>query len=298
MIVATTIKTIVPYVTQSFVRYPDNNSRIWISTRIELDKRNDMAVINGIDRQKTIPLSQMRFFKFMKIKRFLQVFQNKALPFMSPSTWYDAYDKRLYDAAFMSPMFQRIFCFCCSYSFANDTEAMWRMYGQPWDTIVRVSMNFQNLLDSLNDFSREKDLDIYVSLIDYSLEQKQIRGLVNRYANLPNVSIPEWISLMSLKRKAFSYEHEIRFSIVTHSDATNTYINRDLFSCPVLCNNRPIVTQVTLPPIDPSKKWLEDIASILELQGYSQQNNIAKAKASLQAVIPPILIKQSRLYEW
>lgn len=161
------------------------------------------------------------------------------LSFVSPALWNDPFEKLFYiESIQIGQINYSIRCICLTYDWIESEEAAWLRSGENSE-VVRVEYDFEKLCSELN---KTKDAKFYFSVVDYSLPRKEIVKQSNAFKRgkwKPN-SIDEYLNVMSLKRKAFTYENEIRLFMVKEQS-----IDGDI-TCLSYCDS-PIVS-VCLPP--------------------------------------------------
>ena len=271
----------------------DPKSNVHLSENICYNANHGTIEVAGITDKSNL-------YHYIPIRRVMQNLDctTPSMVFINPELWKDVYEKKLFEAALkMCNSIKHIYCLCTTYAFANNIEAMWLRNSSPLQTQVRLSINFKKWINYLDSFSNNKDVDIYVSLVDYSLDQKDIDKVVSHLKN--SVTLPDdCVSAMSLKRKAFAYECEVRIFIITKSDKTHHYESlRDLFTMPFQ-NFRDIITSVQLPPHDPSNEDLDNLLGKYD-RWITQDVAIDIARDKIKQLFLPKLINisQSQIYK-
>lgn len=82
-----------------------------------------------------------------------------------------------------------------------------------------MTIKTNSFLSSLKDFAQKYECNIYSSKVDYRLSSKEINTLhlpKNPYYHefFDDFDDMQYVKVMSLKRKAFSYENEYRIFII------------------------------------------------------------------------------------
>lgn len=206
---------------------PYNNCKnVLISTRIEIDSVHNTIFLNGEHRVKRF-LDSFYLYKFLKFKYFSKSYTNNFLAFNDPHNWPDPYE-RIFTELIDKPgkADYKPYCMCSTYAMAYNEEAMWTAYqheinqnNEVDDKIVRFSIRFVDCLQAIVQYAEEHDnVSFYVSLIDYSLNQKDIlkqKQLLSAQINSNcSISKEEHVQYLSIKRKAFAYENEIRITAI------------------------------------------------------------------------------------
>lgn len=198
----------------------------------------------------------LSLFRYLSASHFLKDVTTRSLTFVSPALWNDPFEKLFFrEPIQIGEIYYSIRCICLTYDWIESEEAAWLRSGEN-NEMVRVEYDFDKLCSELD---KLPDVAFYFSVVDYSLSRKEIIKLSNDFKRgkwCPN-SIDDYLNVMSLKRKAFTYENEIRLFLVKKQP-----INGDLTS--ISYSNSPI-RSVCLPP----KKFspLEDVERVKEMYG-------------------------------
>lgn len=192
-------------------------------------------------RLEAIPVKRkdtkgLSLFRYMRAPFFFKDLSDSKLTFLSPTLWEDPFEKLFYkeQGLCIGDNTYYVECICLTYDWIESEEAAWKRSGDIGDTI-RVEYDFDLLCEEL---SRHDSYSFYFSVIDYSLPREDIVRMSRMSHQL--TSIGDYLNLLSLKRKAFLYENEIRLFIVS-----KTPFPDNLFK--IKYNNSPIKT-VCFPP--------------------------------------------------
>ena len=204
----------------------------------------------------------------MKASFFCADLKAQQLTFLSPGSWGDPFEQLFFkdEGVVIGNEKYYIRCICLTYDPIESEEASWLRGGRNKST-VRVEYDFDQLCLLLNQYP---DYDFYFSVVDYSLPRKDIVKLAKdfkRGGQIPQ-SLGEYLNMFSLKRKAFTYEHEIRLFMVSKKAFEDEKI-------PVACPNIQPIISVCLPP-----KTMRKLVTV---------EKVAKAKQ--------IILKHSHLYD-
>lgn len=236
-----------------FIPFTDN---IDLTERICLNDENEVIVtdINGQPitsnglRRKKMPFSLFKYLAHQYSKNALCC-KTQYLTFVSPNMWEDPFEYALYGEELL-PNDKKLFCFCASFSRSLSEEAFWKRYDPHFEgKYVMWSINFVSLLNAL---SRLKDIHFFVAPIDYSYSKEDIKKLLKKRPS----SLTETIARLTIKRKAFAHENEMRIFAVV--DKNCQFIEGELLKLPVPLtagnyNNR-VLTKIVLPPFRPRRK--------------------------------------------
>lgn len=195
-----------------------------ITKRITPDKnRNNYFYL--IDRNNT-KFRGDKIYKYINLDSAILSLSNKSLRFVEPSEWQDKYEMRFYKANYaklnLEPL-QHPSLYACCFTTEKMSEAAWKVYakenGGLGNHCVKFELQIEKLRDVLNLFADNNNCLIYESRMIYSLTDDEINKL-HKY-NSPyyeplfkNFRLESYLTLLSIKRPAFSYENELRFFII------------------------------------------------------------------------------------
>ena len=205
--------------------------------------------------------------RYMSLQRLLTDLQNSTLSFLSPKLWKDPFERTFYDDNLtINNRHYDIRCICTTYDYVENEEAEWNRSNKKID-MVRVSFCFDKFCELLDGIGKKEKCVFYISIADYSQSKDNlIKSNTPKYA-----SIEEYIKVMSLKRKAFSYENEMRiFAVFEEPNLPKNDV------VPFNINDyKSIINNVTLPPLNST-------------------NNTMKGK--LTSLLPDSKVQESGLY--
>lgn len=161
--------------------------------------------------------------KYIKYDYFKKSVKNKNLIFVSPQKWEDPFEKILYNNEQYT-----IFCMCVTNkSVTNQDAAWWRYSNDVRSKLIRVHYRKPKLLKALDSFASQSGCKVYISKIQY-VSQDEIIGKKNELCN----SEVDYINNMSLKRRQFDYENEIRIFLVWDKNKHLEDKNKDQYVIP------------------------------------------------------------------
>lgn len=198
----------------------------------------------------------LSLFRYTQYDTLEDDINNNKLTFISPVLWKDPFEKQLYP---IGNGLCDIACICFTYDWIESEEAAWNRSNNSGQT-VRVEYDFDALCEEL---AKHPEYRFYFSVIDYSLPRTEIAALKNAKPS----DITEYLNMMSLKRKAFLYENEIRLFLVR--TPSNEPISNFLKLSVV--NHKGLIKSICLPPDSTLTKEsipLKDI-TILQSRLYS-----------------------------
>lgn len=163
-------------------------------------------------------------YKYMDIESAIRFLETITMSYVEPSSWYDPFEKRFYNADFSAiPNFRRPKLFASCFTKKPSNEASWVMYSYFKNGLASKSIRFElnpavyyDMLDSYGDLTKTR---IIISDVNYSLPEQTIKALhktscTKHSQYFSNFNVDKFIDLMLIKRKAFDYEKEVRIFIV------------------------------------------------------------------------------------
>ncbi len=245
----------------------------------------------------SLPNDKSTVFKYMPLDRFVKSVDKSELIFVGPETWYDPFEQLYYgiDCTAKGYHTEQIACMCVSEKSSTNEDASWRVYAGSSNKTVRLSIDKKKLLAILDEYAEREGYSVYIGKVDYSFEKKDIKGLhlpsSKHYIDyFPDVMRREhYLSLMLLKRKAFSYENEVRIILV--KDAIPFDANK-LVRIPCNYPAVQLVTNVMLAPYPPVREKGDYAYSVRQKMNTLESDEIKKmlnAKLGCR-------IQQSQLY--
>ena len=224
---------------QSFVeRAKDVN----VSDRIVYTGRTVAKVI-GETELSIDPKWPFTLYRYMPFSRLYTELNEKTITFLSPKQWEDPFE-----GAFLNlDKSHKIKCICFTYNGSIGEEWAWKSYrrGEP---LVRIEIMFDKLVDTLSGISCQEGSNwtFYISVCDYSMDKSSIIDYVkNIKKSGATLDLYNYLNIMSLKRKAFSNEREIRIFAIP-----NTAIDDNVISFKNV-DYKDFMTRVLLEPLAP-----------------------------------------------
>ena len=227
--------------TQSFV---EKKKGIYVSDKIVYaDDGKTICKVAGeteLSIDKKWPLT---LFRYMPFSRLYTELKEKTITFLSPKLWEDPFEGAFLDM----DKCHNIKCICFTYNGSIGEEWAWKSYRRD-EQLVRIEIMFDKLVDTLSRISCQEGSNwtFYISVCDYSMDKSSIINYVKNFKKSgTTLSLENYLNIMSLKRKAFSNEREIRIFAVSDMAFGN-----DVMSF----NNvdyKDFVTRVLLEPLTP-----------------------------------------------
>mgnify|MGYP003503459218 FL=1 len=200
-------------------------------------------------------------YKYMDVESAINFLQNKLMSFVEPSSWFDPFEKRFYNADFSAiPNFKKPKIFASCFTNKATNEAAWVMYSYFKNGLasksIRLEFNPTPFYDMLNQFGLNNNARIVVSRVNYKLSEQTIKALHKKSCTkhqiyFANFDIDKFINLMLIKRKAFDYEKEIRIFIIPSDDALDKVDQKKDYHIPITWDNTiltDLVKSITISP--------------------------------------------------
>lgn len=192
----------------------------------EFSYYEDEFINSGIPYERHIG----KYIKFQYIEDTLE----NGLFFQQPSEWMDDFESRFYNADY-SNILTDYQCktitprlLSCCFTYGYETEAAWKTYGN--GNIVRLEINKFKLLKALNCWAEENNCTIYFGYVYYTYPLRRIKD-IHKGTQRENplwfekFELNNYLSLLLLKRQAYSNEMEERFFIIPNDSDTILPLN-------------------------------------------------------------------------
>ncbi len=161
---------------------------------------------------------RLTVYRYMRYARAKDIIESKEISFTDPRTWEDPFEKRFacgdYKSLGFSP--KELACMCVTTEHGENEAAFWRMFDPDGKhDLVQLTLDFSILLKALNDFAKKNNATIYVKPCDYTYTSEKLKssGKGTFLKEGKKFDEEDFIELMSLKRRAFASEKELRFFI-------------------------------------------------------------------------------------
>lgn len=167
-----------------------------------------------------------KIYKYINLDSAILCLSNKSLRFVQPSEWQDKYEMRFYKANYAKlglELSQHPSLYACCFTTEKMSEAAWKVYAKESAGLgshcVKFEIQIEKLRDILNAFAEKNDCTIYESRMIYSLTDDEINKLHKVTSPLyrilfENFKLESYLTLLSIKRPAFTHESELRFFII------------------------------------------------------------------------------------
>lgn len=272
------------------------NIKSWTNTVLLHKNVHDYVTGKVFSMPITNPLRSRPFtlFKYMPASRFLEDVKQQRMAFVSPESWYDPFGSIFYKSKCeIRGIMYDVTCICMTYDKTATEETGWNTYIQNGEKGVRVAYDFEKLCKQLEAWGKD-DLNFYISVVDYSQERKFLEKAARYYekAGMGYKSLLHYLNVLSLKRRAFSYENEVRIFAVRECEYDPMKEDRrePLFFDGILYND--LVSEVLMSPLTPMTRQDKRFT----LYGYLQDIENFDLRMDLEATFKA-KVHQSRLYQ-
>lgn len=244
-----------------------------------------------------LPSTQKHLYKYMQLNRFVSSVKNNELVFVSPDTWKDPFERRFFKTDYTSLNFKRpeIGCMCLTSKSSTNEEASWRMYVNPNDKALRLSIDFNEFCKMLDNYAGTNDCKVYIGNVIYDFTKEEIMSLNNNTKNInydtyfPSpLSLENYLTLMLIKRVSFAFENEVRIFIVKDNSLTDT---NGLLKIPKINYTKSFIPKVMIAPYEPLPK--EDITTPFRIKINKIES---KEYKKIIGVLFGCAVEQSQLY--
>ncbi len=199
-------------------KFIERAERVFVSDKIQYDDAGTMVTkVLGEKELEIAPEWSMTIFRYMSFSRLYTEINEKTITFISPQEWEDPFE-----SAFFGLIKQYdVKCLCFTYNGSIGEEWAWKAYMKE-EQLVRIEIIFKNFVELLSNAacSEKGSWNFYVTVCDYTMDKKDI---VSCYKNATKfnrlLSLEEYLNLLSIKRKAFANEREIRIFAVSDSNS-------------------------------------------------------------------------------
>ncbi len=161
---------------------------------------------------------RLTVYRYIRYARAKDIIESKKISFADPRTWEDPFEKRFACGDYKSLGFapKELACMCVTTEHGENEAAFWRMFDPDGKhDLVQLTLDFSILLKALNYFAKKNNATIYVKPCDYTYTSEDLKssGKGSFLKDRKKFDDEDFIELMSLKRRAFASEKELRFFI-------------------------------------------------------------------------------------
>lgn len=229
-----------------------------------------------------------RYVPFMRLRKDVDA---QTLTFVSPKCWTDPFENLYWGRDYDGYNKPSITCLCVTeYDNHHSEDAMWKSFSDSYDKTIRVVYNSDELFRQLDKFAEEHSCKIYVSKMDYLYTRASLIKLKPlRDYHVVHMDDATLITLMSLKRKAFEYENEVRIFVV--GCPTNEY---NLLRVGGVQYDNGLIYMMTIAPIKPFAY------NDPRQQSYSKYQKLEYGiyRDELKKLIPSVSVSRSLVYQF
>ena len=179
-----------------------------------------------------------RIYKYLNLESALLSLDNSNLRFVQPSEWDDKFECRFYNASYLKLGVRKELhpkLYACCFTVKEMNEAAWKVYSYGKKGLahrcVKFEIDLERFRDALSEYAESNQFDVYESRMNYSLSDEEIKNLHTKtspyYSELfENFDLSSYSTLLSIKRKAFSYEKELRYFLIPKGER---WMDKEIF---------------------------------------------------------------------
>ena len=180
-------------------------------------------------------ITKKYMYKYMDIETFIQCLKSSNIRFAEPKLWPDNYESRFYTADYSAITKDNSLIpqlYACCFTLNDTSEAAWKIYSYGKTGLasrcVQLRISKRRFREVLDSYAKSEGCRIYEGQMNYDLDEYEISHLhyknSNSFLKIFNsyFSFKSYLSLLLLKRPAFSYENEYRYFIVPDKFDVNT----------------------------------------------------------------------------
>lgn len=277
----------------------NNNTKKYVVWKYVMDYATEFPIMEIIP-DKYHRKNKLLLFHYIRVRHLINNLQNNQLVFSNLSSWNDPFESLFYEdkGITIGDKTYYVGCICFTYDRIEGEESSWNRSGATGVSqtnscylgkSVRMELDFEKLCRELCKI--QEGYSFYFSVVDYSQSRKDLIKEFNKKKKIKHKkynSIGEYLNYLSLKRKAFSYENEVRLFIVSDKSLFN---GNDFFTINKF-DLSSTTTTITLPPLTPQKG--------LKGKNYSTKQNRENSvivSAINKVTTANINMNQCRLYD-
>lgn len=248
-----------------------------------IDRYSNVYALNNF----TLPTDKDTFNRYLPLNYLAADIEQDQITFSSPLCWDDTFETRYFQIEyskrypdFVVPVVNSL---CLTSKHSDSEDAKWIRYAKVGAEMINVEINMPNLLHELDLAATKNGFKVYIGNVCYC-DKKDIQGINpssktnGSFFNQP-FTIEKYLSLLSLKRNAFSYEKEVRLFIVF--DRGDNEPQKKLYPVKIT-PNAPVYGRVTISPYPPIKKTFPKADLMLGLD--KRKEKVKKALPSISNV--------------
>ena len=269
------------------LQFNEIHKNVFVDTNIVWqDVNGKQTIMLG---NKVIDEYTFTLFRHIPFSWLYHLVNKKEFTFISPNKWNDPFENLFFNPQLKVGNNYVNGCLCFTYIRNVGEESLWKNYQtDSREPLVKLDYNFINLLKQLSAMATNEGYSVYLTLVNYTYNRKDIVKQYDSIGGKKGISyssLEEYLTYMSIKRKAFANENEVRIFLVSnHCDQDKTAFNLSNF------NVADCIKRVTLQPLSfmyekPREDYYHDLQ---ELYHQGMKDWIKNNFGSFQ---------QSRLYD-
>ena len=169
-------------------------------------------------------------FKYMNLETALICINEGTLRLSEPDRWVDKYEGRFYNANYNNLKLcvtkDTPKLYACCFTYKKMSEAAWKAYngdarGLRMNTVqfeIDVNGLRKQLLQNISSSDKVYEGRVDYSVSDHIIETLHKKSSCGHQAIVRNFDLKHYLTLLLLKRKAFSHEYELRLFLNKNGD--------------------------------------------------------------------------------
>ena len=205
--------------------------------------------------------SKIYVYHYMSLEAFFNSFdiEDMHVRFSQPSTWNDMFEKRFYNADYVTKLHAvpsthpSLFAFCNTA--CQNSEPGWRMYAKGVNNTIQLKINHKEWRKVINRFAFDNGYSAYEGTAFYGIKEAHLARLhqttytrgsksypvAGHNTLFSNFDLESYLNLLLMKRDAFEYEHEIRYFIIPNQEPVKNH-------CLIPINWKNVVKEIRYHP--------------------------------------------------
>lgn len=179
--------------------------------------------INDTTIKAEASLLYKKVYKYMSLDSFISSLYCHNWRFFEPSVWNDKFERRFYHARYKLPQEDgstpELYASCVTRT--KNSEAAWKVYSHGEGLgrhCVQLELDITNLrhqLEKTQYHYYENEVDYQDEVVILNMHRKREKRWMKYYNTyFAHFNLLSYIRLLSLKRDAYSYEHEVRLFLI------------------------------------------------------------------------------------
>ena len=235
-----------------------------------------------------------KVYRYDPISYFRENVRQKRLVFSAIENWDDRLEQLFVDKGGWSS--NDVACLCFTTNATENSAAAWKMHKKTnGQTLVQIELDFKRLVEIFNEWLESNpSYSVYVKKVSY-LDGDELKKLKCDYGK-KKYSAEEYVRLLSVKRKDFSFEGEVRFFILRKKISFDKKDEPKLFFAELKNGFTDAINKISLEPYSAEavkagavkkREDDEELQSLIDFVKYRISSKINESR----------FVQRKRLYE-